>query len=123
MRWVDAAKKFLVAIASKEIMSVQPLLQDEVKLTSWSCDVVGKHETMIALQNFFDFVDNIKIQIINTAYRNKYVCMECEMYYETTSKNNKIKKVVSPVIYILEFDDWTKIKLIRLYRMKEGEKQ
>ena len=123
MRWVDASKQFLVAIASREIMSVQPLLNDKVKLTSWSCDIAGKHETMIALQNFFDFVDNIKIQIINTAYRNKYVCMECEMYYETTSKNNQINKVVSPMVYILEFDDWSKIKLIRLYRMKEGAQE
>jgi len=121
MRWVDLAKKFLGAIASKDIMTVQPLLNDKVKLTSWSCDVATKHATMVALQNFFDFVDNIKIQIINTAYRNKYVCMECEMYYEITTKKDKIQEIISPVVYILEFDDWSKIKLIRIYRMKNGE--
>tara|TARA_B100000745_G_C19926837_1_gene311853 strand:+ start:10 stop:381 length:372 start_codon:yes stop_codon:yes gene_type:complete len=121
MRWTDSAKQFLGALASQDILLIQPMLHDKVKLTSWSCDVSGKHETMIALQNFFDFVDDIRIQIINTAYHNKYVCMECEMYYKTVNvEKSQIK--VSPIVYILEFDDWNKIKLIRLYRMKEGVK-
>ena len=67
MRWTDSAKTFLGALASQDMMLIQPLLEDNVKLTSWSCDVSGKHETMIALQNFFDFVDNIRIQIINAS--------------------------------------------------------
>ena len=121
MRWTDSAKTFLGALASQDMMSIQPLLEDNVKLSSWSCDVSGKHETMIAIQNFFDFVDNIRIQIINTAYHNKYVCMECEMSYTTTNVEKPEKKV-SPVVYIIEFDDWGKIKLLRLYRMKEGVK-
>ena len=121
MRWTDTAKRFLGALASQKMMLIQPMLHDKVKLTTWSCDVSGKHEAMLSLQNFFDFVDNIKIQIINTAYHNKYVCMECEMSYTTTNVK-KIQDIVSPMVFILEFDDWNKIKLIRLYRMKEGVK-
>ena len=63
----------------------------------------------------------IKIQIINTAYRNKYVCMECELSYTTTNVEKKQTRT-SPIVFILEFDDWGKIKLIRLYRMKEEVK-
>ena len=59
MRWTDSAKTFLGALASQDMMLIQPLLEDNVKLSSWSCDVSGKHETMIAIQNLFDFVDNI----------------------------------------------------------------
>ena len=118
MRWIDTSKKFLGALVSKDMMSIQPMLNDKVKLTSWSCDVAGKHETMLSVQNFFDFVENIKIQIINTAYHNKYVCMECEISYDTVNVKQPQTKT-TPIIYILEFDDWSKIKLIRIYRMKE----
>lgn len=119
MRWVDSAKKFLSALASKDMMSVQPMLNDKVKLTSWSCDVSGKHETMLSIQHFFDFATNIKMQIINTAYHNKYVCIECEISYDTINVKQPQTKT-TPIIYILEFDDWSKIKLIRIYRMKEA---
>ena len=50
MRWIDTSKKFLGALVSKDMMSIQPMLNDKVKLTSWSCDVSGKHETMFCLR-------------------------------------------------------------------------
>ena len=117
MRWVDATKRYLGAIASKDIDTLEYVLDDDVRMTCWSCDVTGKEETLKTLNNFIDFVKDIKIHIQNPAYHNKYVCVELELSYTRIKKI----KVVSHIVYIIEFDDWGKIKLMRIYRMKEGE--
>ena len=123
MRWTDLAKRYLGALASKDLDSIESLLSDNIRMMNWSCDVNGKKETLKAISTVFDFVDNIKIHIENTAYNNKYVCMEVRVIYTRDDKSFKSKTVVSHMVYILEFDDWGKIKLIRIYRMKERENE
>ena len=64
MRWTDTAKKFLGAFASKDVVTIESLLDEDVRLIYWSCDVKGIDDTVNAIENFFDFVKNIKIHII-----------------------------------------------------------
>ena len=61
MRWTDTAKKFLGAFASKDFTTIESLLDENVRLINWSCDVKGIGDTINALENFFDFVKDIKI--------------------------------------------------------------
>jgi len=121
MRWTDLAKRYLGALASKDLGDIESLLSDNVRMMNWSCNVNGKKETLSAISNVFDFVNNVKIHIENTAYNNKYVCMEVRVIYTRDNSSSKSKIVVSYMVYILEFDDWGKIKVIRIYRMKERE--
>ena len=123
MRWTDLAKRYLGALASKDLGTVEELLSDDVRLINWACDVRGKKETLKAIANVFDFVNDIKIHIENTAYNNRYVCMEVRVIYTRDNNSSKGKIVVSHMVYILEFDDWGKIKIIRIYRMKERENE
>ena len=105
MRWTDTAKKFLGAFASKDFTTIESLLDENVRLINWSCDVKGIEDTINALENFFDFVKDIKIHIMNTAYYNKYVCMELEVTYTTSINKNKLDSdniVVANIAYIME---------------------
>ena len=113
MRWTDTAKKFLGSFASKDVTAIEKLLDEDVRLINWSCDVKGIEDTINAIENFFDFVKNIKIHIMNTAYHNKYVCMELEVTYKTSIN----KTVVANIAYIMEFTDWGKVKSMRVYNM------
>ena len=117
MRWTDTAKKFLGAFASKDVAAIESLLDEDVRLINWSCDVKGVGDTINAIENFFDFVKNIRIHIMNTAYHNKYVCMELEVTYTTTFTESVNKTVVANIAYIMEFTDWGKVKSMRVYNM------
>jgi len=117
MRWTDSAKKFLGAFASKDVSSIESLLDEDIRLINWSCDVKGMDDTINAIENFFDFVKDIKIHIMNTAYHNKYVCMELEVTYTTTVTESINKTVVANIAYIMEFTDWGKVKSMRVYNM------
>ena len=55
MRWTDTAKKFLGAFASKDVTAIEKLLDEDVRLINWSCDVKGIEDTINAIENFFDF--------------------------------------------------------------------
>jgi hypothetical protein len=48
------------------------------------------------------------VHIKNTAYKDKYVCLECEV----TSTSGK-----DAMVYIIEFDDWGSLKQFRSYKM------
>ena len=117
MRWIDTAKIFLGAFASKDVVTIESLLDEDVRLVNWSCDVKGIEDTINAIENFFDFAKNIKIHIMNTAYHNKYVCMELEVTYTTTFTESVNKTVIANIAYIMEFTDWGKVKSMRVYNM------
>ena len=117
MRWTDTAKKFLGAVASKDIETMAYILSEQVRMTCWSCDTIGIDKTIESFENFFDFVSDIRVHIMNTAYHNKYVCVEIEVTYIAANKG----KVLSNLVYILEFNDVGKIKLMRIYRMNINE--
>ena len=129
MMWIDTANKYLGAFASKDIEAIGDLLTDDVEFINNRYNVKGKDEVIEANRKFLDNIENIKVKIINTAYHNKYTSMELSMGYNYMVGAYR-KILISHMVYIMEFNDWGKIKAIRIYeasitelnRYKEKEK-
>lgn len=126
MMWVDTAKKYLGAFCDKDLDTMESLLNENVSMTSWSCNTSNKEETLQSHRNFFDFADNIKVRIENVAYKNSYTCLELQMNYtiknESSAKDShNLKLILSSLVQIMEFDTLGKIIAIRVYRMNKGE--
>jgi hypothetical protein len=52
--------------------------------------------------------EDARIRIENTAYKDKYVCLECEVVDNSGSRN---------IVFIVEFNDWGELKQFRSYTM------
>ena len=119
MIWVNAAKRYLSALICKEIDSVEHMLDDKVELIDCHGRLVGKEKILLHAKRFAETIKSATLKINNTAYRDKYVCLECRMTYEPMFEVNKYrneKYVVMKVAYIIEFNEWGKINSIRSYR-------
>ena len=123
MMWVDTAKKYLGAFCSKDLDTMESLLNDNVTMTSWSCNTDNKEETLQSHRNFFDFANHIKVRIGNVAYKNSYTCLELDMSYTVKNENSStgLKFILSSIVQIMEFNALGKITAIRVYRMNKGE--
>ena len=120
MMWIDTAKKYLAAFCAKDIDTMESLLSKNACTNSWSCNTKNREETLKSHRNFFDFADNITIRIENVAYKNSYTCLEIQMTYNITTSSHT-KSILASLVQIMEFDDFGKIKKIRIYRMNKGE--
>ena len=114
MMWVDTAKKYLGAFTSKDTEAMCDLLTDDVEFINSRHNVKGKDKTIEANNKLLNNIENVKIKIVNTAYRNKYISMELSMGYNYTVGSYR-KILISYMVYIMEFNDWGKIKAIRIY--------
>ena len=114
MMWVDTAKKYLGAFASKDIETMGGLLTDDVEFINSRYSVKGKDKAIQANSKFLDNIENVKVKITNAAYHNKYTSMELSMGYNPMVGSYR-KTIISRMVYIMEFNDWGKIKAIRIY--------
>ena len=119
MIWVNTAKRYLAALVCKELDSVEKLLDDKVELIDCHARITGKDKVQLHNKRFTEMIKTANLKISNTAYRDKYVCIECKLTYEPVFEVNMYrnqKYVVMHIVYIIEFNDWGKIKSIRSYR-------
>lgn len=114
MMWIDTAKKYLGAFASKDIEAMGDLLTDDVEFINSICNVKGRDAAIEVNSKFLDSVENITVKIINTAYHNKYTSIELSMGYNYMIGAYR-KILIFQMVYIMEFNDWGKIKAIRIY--------
>ena len=119
MIWVNAAKRYLSALICKEIDSVEHMLDDKAELIDCHGRHVGKDKVLLHNRRFGEMIKTATLNISNTAYRDKYVCLECKLTYEPVFEVNMYrnqKYAVMRTAYIIEFNEWGKIKSIRSYR-------
>ena len=119
MIWVNAAKQYLAAVVCKDTGSIEHMLDDKVELRDWHTRVVGKDKVLLSNRRFADGIKTASLKINNTAYKDKYVCLECELTYEPVFELNMFrdqKYMVMKMVYIIEFNEWGKIKSIRSYK-------
>jgi len=114
MMWIDTAKKYLGAFASKDIEAMGNLLTDDVEFINSRYNIKGKDKAIESNIKFLDNIENVKVKITNTAYHNKYTSMELSMGYNCMVGAHR-KTIVSHMVYVMEFNDWGKIKAIRIY--------
>ena len=96
------------------------LLTDDVEFINSRYNVIGKDKAIQVNSKLLNNIENVKIKIVNTAYRNKYISMELSMGYNYTVGSYR-KILVSYMVYIMEFNDWGKIKSIRIYETSSNE--
>ena len=127
MIWVDKAKRFLTAICAKDLDIMSDLFADEVHFRSWACDVKGKDAAILANKTHLDLVYESKIKIHNTAYKDKYIVIECELnhsyIYNVADVFDSIPReegsvTTTDLVYIIEFNTSGKIKALRSYKLK-----
>ena len=114
MMWLDTAKKYLGAFASKDIEAMGDLLTDDVEFINSMYNIKGKDATIEVNRKFLDSIENIKVKITNTAYHNKYTSIELSMGYNYMIGAYR-KMLIFKMVYIMEFNDWGKIKAVRIY--------
>mgnify|MGYP005988674751 CR=1 FL=1 len=107
MIWVQFVKNYLSDFATKNLEKLSEAYDDRVQLRDWLISVEGKGAVLDANKQLFDNCDNISVQILNTAYRDKFVCVEFNL-----SIDDKVLHVVD----IIEVNDEGKIKSIRAYK-------
>ena len=114
MMWVDTAKKYLGAFTSKDTEAMGDLLTDDVEFINSMYNIKGRDAAIEANRKFLDSVENLKVKITNTAYHNKYTSIELTMGYNYMIGAYR-KMLMFQMVYIMEFNDWGKIKAIRIY--------
>ena len=127
MIWVDKAKRFLTAICVKDLDMMSDLFADDIHFRSWACDVKGKDAAILANKTHLDLVYETKIKIHNTAYKDKYIVIECELthsyIYNVADVFDSVPRgegtvTTTNLVYIIEFNDSGKIKALRSYKLK-----
>ena len=127
MIWVDKAKRFLTAICAKDLNVMSDLFADDIHFRSWACDVKGKDAAIRANKTHLDLVYETKIKIHNTAYKDKYIAIECDIshsyIYDVADVFDSVTRgkgtvTTTAIVYIVEFNNSGKIKAIRSYKLK-----
>lgn len=100
------ALMYIKAFAEKDVGSLDVLLSDNIVLTDWELQLVGKANVMAFNEELFNKVGPIRIDIKGICTGQKSVSVE--IILDIDGKRLQ-------VVDILEFDDENKIRYIRAY--------
>jgi hypothetical protein len=99
---------YFQSFCKKDTASLEVLFSDNIILTDWEVQIVGKDNILKFNQNFFNSVNEIRIDVDKVAVGLDTVIAEIKIII-----NNNISVAVVDVI---EFDQDNKIKQIRAYK-------
>lgn len=102
------ALMYFQSFCKKDVASLEVLFSDSIVLTDWEVQVVGKDNILKFSQNFFNSVNDIRIDVDKIAVGLDTVIAEIKVII-----NNAI---VAQVVDVIEFDQDNKIKQIRAYK-------
>ena len=102
------ALMYFQSFCKKDTASLEVLFSDSIVLTDWEVQVVGKDNILKFNQNFFNSVNDIRIDVDKIAVGLDTVIAEIKVII-----NNAI---VAQVVDVIEFDQDNKIKQIRAYK-------
>jgi hypothetical protein len=102
------ALMYFQSFCKKDTASLEVLFSDSIVLTDWEVQVVGKDNILKFNQNFFNSVNDIRIDVDKIAVGLDTVIAEIKVII-----NNSI---VAQVVDVIEFDQDNKIKQIRAYK-------
>jgi hypothetical protein len=102
------ALMYFQSFCKKDTASLEVLFSDSIVLTDWEVQIVGKDNILKFNQNFFNSVNDIRIDVDKIAVGLDTVIAEIKVII-----NNAI---VAQVVDVIEFDQDNKIKQIRAYK-------
>ena len=102
------ALMYFQSFCKKDAASLEVLFSDSIVLTDWEVQIVGKDNILKFNQNFFNSVNDIRVDVDKIAVGLDTVIAEIKVII-----NNAI---VAQVVDVIEFDQDNKIKQIRAYK-------
>lgn len=102
------ALMYFQSFCKKDTASLEVLFSDNILLTDWDVQIVGKQNVLNFNQRFFNSVDNIRIDVDKVAVGLDTVIAEIKVIINDM--------IVACIVDVLEFDQDNKIKEIRAYK-------
>jgi hypothetical protein len=99
---------YFQSFCKKDVASLEVLFSDDIILTDWEGQIVGKDNILNFNNNFFNSVNSIRIDVDKVAVGLDTVIAEIRVIINET--------INASVVDVLEFDQDNKIKYIRAYK-------
>ncbi len=105
--YTKIAVNYLNNFSKKNIRDISAVVSDSVTLRDWDADVVGKKKVLEFMQELFDNVDTISVDIYKTYEVDQTVLIEMEILID-----GNISLLVTDII---DFNNNNLIESIRAY--------
>jgi hypothetical protein len=102
------ALMYFQSFCKKDTASLEVLFSDSILLTDWDVMIIGKQNVLNFNQQFFNRVNNIRIDVDKVAVGLDTVIAEIKVIIDNV--------VVAAVVDVIDFDQDNKIKEIRAYK-------
>jgi hypothetical protein len=102
------ALMYFQSFCKKDTASLEVLFSDSILLTDWDVMIIGKQNVLNFNQQFFNRVNNIRIDVDKVAVGLDTVIAEIKVVIDNV--------VVAAVVDVIDFDQDNKIKEIRAYK-------
>jgi hypothetical protein len=99
---------YFQSFCKKDTASLEVLFSDSILLTDWDVMIIGKQNVLNFNQQFFNRVNNIRIDVDKVAVGLDTVIAEIKVVIDNV--------VVAAVVDVIDFDQDNKIKEIRAYK-------
>jgi len=101
MIWVSLAKRYLGLLITNDTQKLRELYAEDI-VYQYKRKIVGKEEVL----RYHTHSSPTSITVRNTAYRDKYVCLETSVKYSTITRG---------IVFVIQFNSLGKINSVILY--------
>lgn len=102
------ALMYFQCFCKKDLASLEVLFSDDIILTDWEVQLLGKDNILNFNKSFFNSVNTIRIEVERIAIGLDTVIAEIKVIIN--------EKIHAPVVDVFQFDQDNKIKQIRAYK-------
>jgi hypothetical protein len=102
------AMLYLKAFSEKDLASLETMFADNMILTDWDGQMIGKQNVLAFNQTLFSQLGHIRVDIDKIAIGHDTVIAEIKIVLDN--------KVIVPVVDVIDFDQDNKIREIRAYK-------
>lgn len=102
------AMLYLKAFSEKDLASLETMFADNMILTDWDGQMIGKQNVLAFNQTLFSQLGHIRVDIDKIAIGHDTVIAEIKIVLDN--------KVIIPVVDVIDFDQDNKIREIRAYK-------
>ena len=102
------AMLYLKAFSEKDLASLETMFADNMILTDWDGQMIGRENVLAFNQTLFSQLGHIRVDIDKIAQGHNTVIVEIKVILDD--------KVIIPVVDVIDFDQDDKIREIRAYK-------
>ena len=102
------AMLYLKAFSEKDLASLETMFSDNMMLTDWDGQMIGKENVLAFNQTLFSHLGHIRVDIDRIGMGHNTVMAEIKIILDDN--------VIIPVVDVIDFDQDNKIKEIRAYK-------